>query len=218
MERLSAATDALYGASLGTGVRQRGESQCISFLCSVIDDRYALDGSAVLEPAAGLMGEVLLDPAAEIGDGITAGGIYSVLARADVTFDGLYSADIAAPGGDEVEDEYPYKSRAQRQSERELARIRSSIIKTAESITLRVENEIKGLRGELTLTAESLTAEIENTREGLSSRLELTAQNFQVSARRQTRRRQRGSPRNGPLSSEVWQVRCSSQAIGTVRR
>ena len=67
MERLSAATPALYGASLGTGVRQRGESQCISFLCSVIDDRYALDGSAVLEPAAGLMGEVLLDPAAENG-------------------------------------------------------------------------------------------------------------------------------------------------------
>ncbi len=67
MERLSAATDALYGASLGTGVRQRGESQCISFLCSVIDDRYALDGSAVLEPAAGLLGAVLLDPAAENG-------------------------------------------------------------------------------------------------------------------------------------------------------
>ena len=67
MEQLSAASDALYGASLGPVVRQRGESQCISFLCSVIDDRYALDGSAVLEPAAGLMGEVLLDPAAENG-------------------------------------------------------------------------------------------------------------------------------------------------------
>ncbi len=62
MEQLSAATDALYGASLGPAVRQRGESQCVSFLCSVIDDRYALDGSAVLEPAAALMGEVLLDP------------------------------------------------------------------------------------------------------------------------------------------------------------
>lgn len=52
MEQLSAATDALYGASLGPVVRQRGESQCVSFLCSLIDDRYALDGSAVLEPAA----------------------------------------------------------------------------------------------------------------------------------------------------------------------
>lgn len=62
MERLSAATDALYGASLGPAVRQRGESQCVSFLCSVIDDCYALDGAAVLEPAAALLGEVLLDP------------------------------------------------------------------------------------------------------------------------------------------------------------
>ena len=67
MEKLSAATDALYGASLGPAVRQRGESQCVSFLCSVISDRYTLDGSAVLEPAAGLMGEVLLDPALEEG-------------------------------------------------------------------------------------------------------------------------------------------------------
>jgi len=68
MEKLSAATDALYGASLSTGVRQRGESQCVSVLCSSIDDRYALDGSAILEPATALMGEVLLDPA--IQDGI----------------------------------------------------------------------------------------------------------------------------------------------------
>lgn len=67
MERLSAATDELYGASLSTGVRQRGESQCVSVLCGFIDDRYALDGSAVLEPAAALMGEVLLDPLLEEG-------------------------------------------------------------------------------------------------------------------------------------------------------
>ena len=69
IERLSAATDALYGASLGPAVRQRGESQCVSFLCSVIDDRYALDGSAVLEPAAALMGQALLDP-------VTEGGVF----------------------------------------------------------------------------------------------------------------------------------------------
>ena len=48
-------------------MRQRGESQCVSVLCGFIDDRYALDGSAVLEPAAALMGEVLLDPMLEDG-------------------------------------------------------------------------------------------------------------------------------------------------------
>ena len=67
MERLSAAADQLYGAVIGPGVRQRGESQCVSFLCSFIDDRYALDGTALLEPAAQLLGEVLLDPATEGG-------------------------------------------------------------------------------------------------------------------------------------------------------
>ena len=67
MERLSAATDALYGASLGPAVRQRGESQCVSFLSSFIDDHYALDGLAVLEPSAALMGEVLLDPVLQDG-------------------------------------------------------------------------------------------------------------------------------------------------------
>ena len=67
MEKLSAAADRLYGASLGPVVRQRGESQCISFMCGFIDDRYALDGSAVLEPAAALTGEALLDPAVQDG-------------------------------------------------------------------------------------------------------------------------------------------------------
>ena len=83
IESLCAATDDLYGASLGPVVRQRGESQCISFLCSFIDDRYALDGMAVLEPAAELMGEVLLDP-------VTEGGVF----RADyVSSEGANLAD-----------------------------------------------------------------------------------------------------------------------------
>lgn len=107
--------------------------------------------------------DAMLDPAAELGDGVTVGGVYSVLAREAVTFDGLYSADAAAPGGDEVEDEYPYRSRSRRQSERELARIRSSITKTAERITLLVENTAEGLEGKLELTASNLTSQISAT-------------------------------------------------------
>lgn len=113
--------------------------------------------------------DAMLDPAAELGDGITVGGVYSVLAREAVTFDGLYSADAAAPGGDEVEDEYPYKSRARRQSDRELARIRSSILKTAERITLLVENEMEGLEGKLELTSQNFTTQIQATNRQVSS-------------------------------------------------
>lgn len=67
IERISLATDELYGASVGPGVRQRGESQCVCFSASFIDDRYALDGTAVLEPVLALIGELLLDPLTENG-------------------------------------------------------------------------------------------------------------------------------------------------------
>lgn len=67
MERISMAADERYGAAFSPGVRQRGESQCISLLCSFIDDCYALDGAGVLEPVAELMGQVLLDPMTEGG-------------------------------------------------------------------------------------------------------------------------------------------------------
>lgn len=67
IEKISLITDELYGASVGPFVRQRGESQCVGFSASFIDDRYALDGAAVLEPVIALIGNLLLDPATEHG-------------------------------------------------------------------------------------------------------------------------------------------------------
>ncbi|MBU5434875.1 EF-P 5-aminopentanol modification-associated protein YfmF [Pseudoflavonifractor sp. MSJ-37] len=62
MESLSAALDELYGGSIEPVVRTRGEIQCVGFLGSFLDDAYTLDGSAVLEDAAALLGELLLHP------------------------------------------------------------------------------------------------------------------------------------------------------------
>ncbi len=67
IEAISAAADDLYGMALSPSVRQKGESQCISLIGSFLDDRYALDGKPILEPATRLMGELLLDPATEDG-------------------------------------------------------------------------------------------------------------------------------------------------------
>ncbi len=67
IESLSAAEDELYGMSLNPSVRQKGESQCVSLIGSFLDDRFALDGKPILEPAAALMGELLLDPVTENG-------------------------------------------------------------------------------------------------------------------------------------------------------
>ena len=80
----------------------------------------------------------LVDPAAELGDGITVGGIYGPLAVMNTTFDALGAAGISAPADEEVDHEYPYISRAQRITDRKIAQNRSLITKTAEEIRLEV--------------------------------------------------------------------------------
>lgn len=63
-------------------------------------------------------GDALLDPAAELGDGVSIAGTYSVLAQIKRTHDLLDAADIGAPGEAELDHEYPYLS----PQDREMAR------------------------------------------------------------------------------------------------
>lgn len=72
MESLSAALDTLYGAQIDYTVRKKGERQCVGFVSSFIDDRYAPGGEQLLEPVAQLLGELLLTPALEKGAFIPA--------------------------------------------------------------------------------------------------------------------------------------------------
>lgn len=62
MESLSAALDELYGGAIEPVVRKKGETQCVGFAASFLDDAYALKGEKILEPAAALLGELLLKP------------------------------------------------------------------------------------------------------------------------------------------------------------
>jgi predicted Zn-dependent peptidase len=67
METLSAALDDLYGGAIEPVVRKKGETQCVGFVASFLDDAYALEGERILEPAAALLGEILLNPYTEDG-------------------------------------------------------------------------------------------------------------------------------------------------------
>lgn len=80
----------------------------------------------------------VLDPAAELGDAVTVGGVYGQLAAIDTRFDALMVSDILAPGEKEVDHEYPYLSRAEREYKRNKARTYSLISKTSEEIRLEV--------------------------------------------------------------------------------
>ena len=50
-------------------------------------------------------GAANIDPAAELGDGVTVGGVYSPLSK--IIDNGRGYADISSPGEMEMEDEYP---------------------------------------------------------------------------------------------------------------
>lgn len=67
MEQLSAALDELYGGAIEPVVRKKGETQCVGFVASFLDDAYALNGESILGPAAALLGELLLDPYTQDG-------------------------------------------------------------------------------------------------------------------------------------------------------
>ena len=67
MQALSAALDELYGGAIEPMVAKKGEVQCVGFAASFLDDAFALNGEAILEAAAQLLGDLLLHPCVENG-------------------------------------------------------------------------------------------------------------------------------------------------------
>ena len=99
----------------------------------------------------------LLDPAAEIGDGIDIAGVYSVLAQSSISLDKQCASSIPAPHTDEMDDEYPYKSSQERAVERQIAYTKSLITKTSEDISLQVQSINDELGQTLRVAADGVT-------------------------------------------------------------
>ena len=134
--------------------------------------------------------DALLDPAAEIGDAVTIGGYYSVIADISTSFDRACAPTISAPESDEIDDEYPYESREKRETDRQLAQTRSLISKTAEEIRLEVSNELDGLSASIDIKLDSITSQITGINGQVSSitqtvsgiQTQITGLNNQVSS------------------------------------
>lgn len=141
-----------------------------------------------------------LDPAAELGDGITADGVYGVISR--LSDDGGGYPDITGPGEAELEDEFPIgEGPMTKEINRKLGATRSYITKTATQIREEVKNEVEGLSSSFTVELQSITgrvdgldgqfSEFKQTVEGISStvsgldgkysKLEQTVDGFTVS-------------------------------------
>lgn len=112
-------------------------------------------------------GAANIDPAAELGDGVTVGGIYSPLSK--LSDDGRGYAGISSPGEAEMEDEYPSDGYITQEFNRKVAETRSLITKTSEAIMLKVEGidgkytEVKTTLDGLTVTDQSGTTKIKGS-------------------------------------------------------
>lgn len=112
-------------------------------------------------------GAANIDPAAELGDGVTVCGIYSPLSK--LSDDGRGYAGISSPGEAEMEDEYPADGYITQEFNRKVAETRSLITKTSEEILLKVEGidgkytEVKTTLDGLTVTDQSGTTKIKGS-------------------------------------------------------
>jgi len=99
--------------------------------------------------------DAALDPAAELGDGVTADGMYSIISR--LSDDGSGYSGIAAPGESELEDEYPASGPMTQAFTRKIAQTNSRITKTAKEIRLEVADTKQDLSQTLRVAADGVT-------------------------------------------------------------
>lgn len=69
----------------------------------------------------------LLDPAAEIGDGVAIGNIYGGIYRRGTSFNRLMASTISAPHDEEINHEYAFESPTERQFKRQISDVKASL-------------------------------------------------------------------------------------------
>lgn len=105
----------------------------------------------------------LLNPAAELGDGVTINGTYSGIYKMNKQFSPLMQADISAPQDEELDHEYPFEPKQDRVYQRAIAENKSQISLTQEQIqseVTRATNSENNLRSSITQTATNINAEV----------------------------------------------------------
>ena len=120
----------------------------------------------------------LLDPAAEMGDGVTVNGVYSGVFVRATTFGRLMASDISAPTDQEIAHEYSVDTAAtDRAFSRFVASTRSSISVNSTEIEAEVARATtaeENLSSRITINAESITSEVQRATDAesnLSSRI-----------------------------------------------
>ncbi len=113
----------------------------------------------------------LVDPSAEIGDGINANGVYSGIYSMDLQFDSLLPAKVSAPADEELYEEHTYIPKTDRLITRKFLAVDTQFRIQEGKISAEVEerkSDIKTVKATLDVQADRITAKI-NKNDGHSS-------------------------------------------------
>lgn len=106
---------------------------------------------------------VLLDPAAQLGDGLDISGIYSGIVTMTSHYGPHFTADTGAPAIQEIDQKVPYKSSQERQVERKFLETYAKLSIQADQIAAEVEarkSDVEQLNSLLAIQADQIAAKV----------------------------------------------------------
>ena len=116
--------------------------------------------------------DAIIDPAAELGDGVTANNIYGGIFTQKIRFGSLLTATVAAPEDEEINHEYPYKSKPNKEITREARMLRAELKVESDRITAEVaerKSAVEELTAQLKIQAGLIEAKVSKTGGNASS-------------------------------------------------
>jgi hypothetical protein len=114
----------------------------------------------------------LVDPAAELGDGITANGVYSGIYSMYVKFNSNLPVDVSAPSDEELYEEHTYIPKTEREVTRKFLDFQAQFRIQDGKITAEVEErktDIKTVKSTLEVQASQIVAKVNKVQENTST-------------------------------------------------
>lgn len=158
--------------------------------------------------------QAMLDPAAELGDGVTINGTSSGLFSQEEKFERRHLSTLQAPADEEIDHEYPYQSKVERSTKRQEDKIKQQELLEAdtrarmgaaginmdgppESVEIlatkkqtdELGNEVAEYDSRITLLGDSITAEVTKRAAGdatLATRIKQTSDSITLEVERAT--------------------------------
>lgn len=113
----------------------------------------------------------LVDPSVEIGDGISANGVYSGVYSLETKFNSNLPSSVSAPADEELYEEHTYVPKSEREVTRKFLEFQSQFRIQDGKISAEVEerkSDTKSIRATLEVQADQITAKV-NKNDGSSS-------------------------------------------------